>query len=50
MKISELVAQLERIKAEQGDMEIVVQTLTHLWAPEPTVRKSTTGKVVLLNP
>lgn len=50
LKISELVAELERIKREQGDIEVVVQTLSHLWAPEPVLRKASSGTVLLLNP
>jgi hypothetical protein len=50
VKISDLIAHLERLKQTEGDMTVVVQTLTHLWSPEPTVRKTTHGKVVLLNP
>ena len=50
MTISQLIAKLEELKKEHGDITVVVQTLTHLWLPEPTVRKATSGKVVLLNP
>lgn len=50
MKISELIAELERLKKVQGDLPVVVQTMSHVWAPEPTLRTAASGKVVLLNP
>lgn len=50
MNISELITELERLKKEHGDIQCVVQTLSHIWAPEPTVHKATNGKAVLLNP
>jgi hypothetical protein len=51
MKISELVDKLEKMKKEHGDINVVVQTLSHAWAPEPELRPFK-GKpeYVLLNP
>lgn len=50
MKISELQAKLEALKVKHGDLIVVVQTLSHLWSPEPTPRNAASGKVILLNP
>ncbi len=55
MKISDLIAILETIKAKHGDIEVKVQTLSHVWDPDPIVRESQTGygkhlDWVLLNP
>jgi len=51
MKISELVEKLEKLKHAEGDIEVVVQTLSHAWAPEPVVKETVHfKKVVLLNP
>lgn len=50
MKISELQAKLEKLKAEHGDIQTKVQSLSHVWDPEPMVRQALSGKVVLLNP
>lgn len=51
MTISELVKKLEELKKEHGDIKVVVQTLSHAWAPEPQVRPfSGKPEYVLLNP
>ena len=51
MKISELVKQLQLLSEKHGDVEVKVQSLTHLWPPEPAKRPFT-GPVeyILLNP
>lgn len=57
MKISQLIAQLEKIKKGHGDLNVYTQSLTHTWDPELTLRKEgrlwdgATGKPdsVLLN-
>lgn len=38
MTISQLVEQLDKIKAEHGDLEVSVQSLSHRWSPEPELR------------
>lgn len=52
MKISELVAILEGIRKRDGDLKVVVQTISHYFPPEPV--KKTQGApyepYVLLNP
>lgn len=50
MKISELEKLLAGIKAKHGDIPVVVQTLSHVWDPEPEVRGDDHDKRVLLNP
>ena len=54
MKLSQLIAQLEALKAEHGDIPVKVQTLSHRWDPEPVIRPIGVGegtqKWVLLNP
>lgn len=52
MKISELIEQLEKLKKEHGDIKVVVQSLSHAWAPEPEIRPHGSKKpeYVLLNP
>ncbi len=52
MKISELIKQLETLKAEHGDIDVKTQTLSHVWAPEPEIRPHGAKKAeyVLLNP
>lgn len=51
MKINELIKQLELLREKHGDIEVKVQTMTHLWAPEPTKRPSTgPAEFILLNP
>jgi len=52
MKISDLIKQLEKLKEEHGDIQVIVQTLSHAWAPEPEVRPHAPKKAefVLLNP
>jgi hypothetical protein len=50
MKISELQAKLEDLKAEHGDIDTVVQTLAHSWEPDPVVKQTPYGKVLRLNP
>ena len=51
MKISELIKELEAVKAKDGDIDVVTQSLTHLWAPELKVRRLKNGKAehLLLN-
>ncbi len=49
MKVSELLKKLEKLKEKEGDIEVAVQTLSHLWAPDPVIR-SGNRKYVLLNP
>ena len=51
MKISELVEKLKKLQEEHGDIKVVVQSLSHAWAPEPEVRPfSGKPEYVLLNP
>lgn len=50
MKISELIEQLKKTQEENGDLEVKVQTLSHMWSPEVEVRERGTQKYVLLNP
>lgn len=51
MTISELQKKLEDLKKEHGDIKVVVQTLSHAWAPEPEVRPfGKKPEYVLLNP
>lgn len=50
MTISELLKQLEALKEKHGDLPVRVQTLSHLWDPEPVVRKRDGIEWVLLNP
>ena len=54
MKLSELIVKLEDLKAKHGDLAVRVQTLTHMWDPEPVVRvqdsRMTVIEYVLLNP
>jgi len=49
MKIDELIKELEKIKKEYGNLETRVQSMSHTWPPDPTVRGVVT-KYVLLNP
>lgn len=49
MSISELIKELEKLKEKHGDIEVKTQTLTHMWAPELTVKKSGNAEYVLLN-
>lgn len=49
MKISELIAELEKLKKAHGDVPVRTQTLSHTWAPEPVVRGKD-EKYILLNP
>jgi hypothetical protein len=49
--ISELIKALERIKDKCGDLPVTCQTLSHSFAPEPTVvRNKGPRGYVLLNP
>lgn len=50
MTIEQLVAKLELLKKKHGNIDVVCQTISHIFPPEPEVRKATSGKVVLLNP
>jgi len=52
VKLSELIEELERIRNKHGDVPVLVQTLSHSWAPEPEVREAhaSKAKFVLLNP
>lgn len=51
MTIDELIKALNKLKEKHGgDTRVVCQTLSHVFPPEPTIRKATSGKVVLLNP
>lgn len=50
MKISELIAKLKDFKASHGDIEVKVQSLSHVWDPEPEVREGRIEYWVLLNP
>lgn len=47
--ISDLIKTLEAIKKKHGDLPVRVQTLSHLFKPEPTVRDWPGGKVVIVN-
>lgn len=49
MKISELIKKLEQLKARCGDLPVRVQSLSHMWDPEPTVIRKQSS-FVLLNP
>jgi hypothetical protein len=51
MKISDLIKLLEQIKTKNGDLEVKVQTLSHIWTPDVEVRRHEDGKprYVLLN-
>jgi hypothetical protein len=48
MKISDLIQELEKIKAEHGDLPVKIHTLSHSWEPEISIKSSNT-KYVLLN-
>ncbi len=48
-KLSDLIKELERLKKRHGDLPVRVQTLSHLFKPEPTVRDWPGGKVVIVN-
>lgn len=50
MKISELIAKLEKLKKKHGDLPVRVQTMDHNFSPEPVIREALSGPVVLLNP
>jgi hypothetical protein len=50
MKISELVKILEELKAEHGDVKVLIQSLSHTWPPEPEIKKADRTHYVLLNP
>lgn len=52
MSISELISKLESLRKEHGDVPVRVQTLSHVWDPEPVIRdKDETSKGwILLNP
>lgn len=53
MKLSDLVKELQAIEAKHGDLDVVIESPTHSWEPEPTVRTSKNPrgyKFVLLNP
>jgi hypothetical protein len=50
MKISDLIQQLEVLKAKHGDLPVRVQSLTHTWDPEPELRPRGKPTFVLLNP
>lgn len=50
MRITDLIAELERLKKAHGDIAVKVQTLSHTWPPDLTVRKYPHGeKYVVLN-
>lgn len=46
-KISELMAQLEALKAKYGDIPIRVQSITHTWEPEPAFKKHPEPHIIL---
>lgn len=48
MKISELIKKLEKLQKEHGDIEAKVQTLSHTWDPDITVRKYPGGERYLV--
>lgn len=51
MTISELIQKLDALKKKHGDIEVKVQTLSHLWEPEPETRPfGRKAEFVLLNP
>lgn len=58
MPLSALIAQLTKIKDEYGDLPVVIQSLTHIWDPDPELRPVGAGigagkprpTHVLLNP
>lgn len=50
MKISKLIAELEKLKKKHGDIEAKVQTMTHTFDPDITVRTYPHGeKYLVLN-
>lgn len=50
MTISELIKKLKQLRERHGDIEVVCQTLTHKWPPDPVVRESGETKYILLDP
>jgi hypothetical protein len=50
MRISALIKELEKIKRKHGDVPVKVQTLTHVWDPELSIKgKGMDVDYVLLN-
>lgn len=51
MTLNELILELEKLRKEHdGNIKVVVLSLSHAWAPEPEVRGKGADKVVVLNP
>lgn len=50
MYLSELIQKLEEIQKKRGDLPVRIQSLTHLFDPEPTVRERGVHSYVILNP
>lgn len=52
MTISELISKLETLRKEHGDIPVRVQTLSHLWDPNPEIRDKDISPFawVILNP
>lgn len=50
MKISELVEKLEDIRAKEGDLKVVVESLSHSWPPDVVlVKKDFTETHILIS-
>lgn len=49
MKISDLIQALERIKANNGDLPVRIDTISHTFPPDLAVRERGDGKVLVLN-
>lgn len=49
MTISELIKKLEELRDGHGDVPVCVQTLSHVWDPDPVTRGEP-NTWVLLNP
>jgi hypothetical protein len=48
-RIDDLIADLQKLRQQHGNAPVRVQTLTHNWPPEPTVRTEPITWI-LLNP
>lgn len=51
MTVTQLITRLEELKKKHGDLEVKVQSLSHLWEPEPEPRPFGKKPIfILLNP
>lgn len=50
MTLDKLIETLRKLREQHGDVLVRVQSLTHLWEPEPVVKQSGEQVYVLLNP